>query len=168
VLPTPFARQGLAEPSERALSVLVTAVAVAGRGSVTLRSADPNAKPLIDPAYLADKADLDILVAGVRQARQIAAIGELATMTGGERPPESGEDLADHVRRECATLVHPASTCAMGSSGGTVCDPALRVRGVDNLRVADASVMPTVPRGDPMAPTIALAERASDLVRNLN
>lgn len=168
VLPTPFVDQGLVEPSQRLLSVMVTAVAIASRGALTLRSASPYAKPLIDPAYLADKADLDILVAGIRQAREIAATGPLAGLLGGEWAPgeqaASDEDLAAFVRRECATLFHPTSTCAMGGDGA-VCDPELRVRGVEGLRVVDASVMPVVPRGNTNAPTIAIAERAADLIR---
>ncbi|WP_157610302.1 GMC family oxidoreductase N-terminal domain-containing protein [Spirillospora albida] len=169
VLATPFIDQGLVEPSQRLLSVMVTAVAIASRGALTLRSASPYAKPLIDPAYLADKADLDILVAGVRQAREIAATGPLASLVGGEFAPgeqaESDEDIARFVRRECATLFHPTSTCAMGASDDSVCDPELRVRGVEGLRVVDASVMPSVPRGNTNAPTIAIAERAADLIR---
>ncbi|KAB2345963.1 GMC family oxidoreductase [Actinomadura rudentiformis] len=168
VLPTPFVRQGLVESHERALSVFVTALAVASRGTLTLRSASPYAKPLIDPAYLADKADLDTMVAGVRQAREIAATGPLAGMVGGEwSPGEQVDDdasLQEFVRKECATLFHPTSTCAMGG-GDAVCDPELRVRGVEGLRVVDASVMPAVPRGNTNAPTIAIAERAADLIR---
>ncbi|MFB4313146.1 GMC family oxidoreductase [Actinomadura sp. 21ATH] len=168
VLPTPFIDQGLVEPSRRLLSVMVTAIAVASRGSLALRSASPYAKPLIDPAYLADKADLDILVAGVRQAREIAATGRLAGLVGGEWAPgeqiDTDEALADFVRRECATLFHPTSTCAMGGEDA-VCDTGLRVRGVEGLRVVDASVMPSVPRGNTNAPTIAIAERAADLIR---
>ncbi|WP_433328131.1 GMC family oxidoreductase [Spirillospora sp. CA-294931] len=167
VLATPFVNQGLTESAERGMSVLVTAIAVGSRGALTLRSASPHAKPLIDPAYLADKADLDILVAGVRRAREIAATGPLAGLIGGEWKPgeQAGDDaaLAEFVRRECATLFHPTSTCAMGGEG-TVCDPELRVRGVDGLRVVDASVMPAVPRGNTNAPTIAIAEKASDLI----
>ncbi len=168
VLPTPFVNQGLVEVTERLLSVMVTAVSVASRGSLTLRSASPYAKPLIDPAYLSDKADLDVLVAGVRQAREIAATGPLASLVGGEWAPgeqvESDEAVADFVRREVATLFHPVGTCAMGA-GDAVCDPELRVRGVEGLRVVDASVMPSVPRGNTNAPTIAIAERAADLIR---
>ncbi|GAA2422719.1 GMC family oxidoreductase N-terminal domain-containing protein [Actinomadura vinacea] len=169
VLPAPFIDQGLVEPSQRLLSVMVTAIAVASRGSLALRSASPYAKPLIDPAYLADKADVDILVAGVRQARQIAATAPLADVVGGEWAPgeqiDGDEALAGFVRHACATLFHPTSTCAMGASEDTVCDPDLRVRGVEGLRVVDASVMPSVPRGNTNAPTIAIAERAADLIR---
>ncbi|WP_329522141.1 GMC family oxidoreductase [Spirillospora sp. NBC_01491] len=169
VLPSPFIDQGLVDPTQRLLSVMVTAVAVASRGTLTLRSASPYAKPLIDPAYLADKADLDILVAGVRQAREIAATGPLARLVGGEWAPgeqvESDAAVIEFVRRECATLFHPTSTCAMGGADTAVCDPELRVRGVEGLRVVDASVMPAVPRGNTNAPTIAIAERAADLIR---
>ncbi|MEU5995959.1 GMC family oxidoreductase N-terminal domain-containing protein [Spirillospora sp. NPDC047418] len=168
VLPTPFVNQGLTESSERLLSVMVTAIAIESRGALTLRSANPCAKPLIDPAYLAAKADLDILVAGVRQAREIAATGPLASLVGGEWAPgeqvESDEAIAGFVRRQVATLFHPTSTCAMGD-GDAVCDTSLRVRGVEDLRVVDASVMPSVPRGNTNAPTIAIAERAADLIR---
>ncbi|MFD0900898.1 GMC family oxidoreductase [Actinomadura sediminis] len=165
VLPTPFIDQGLVEPSQRLLSVMVTAIAIRSRGSLTLRSASPHAKPLIDPAYLAEKEDLDILVAGVKQARAIADTGPLASLVGGEfAPGEQVSDdaaIAEFVRRECATLFHPTSTCAMGA----VVDNDLRVLGVEGLRVVDASVMPSVPRGNTNAPTIAIAERASDLIR---
>ncbi|REE98597.1 GMC family oxidoreductase [Thermomonospora umbrina] len=169
VLPTPFVNEGLTETPQRLMTVLVTAVAVASRGRLTLRSASPYAKPLIDPAYLSDKADLDILVAGVRQARQIAATGPLARLTQGEWAP--GEQVEDEaalrawVRREAGTLYHPTSTCIMGGGEDSVVDPELRVRGVEGLRVVDASVMPTVPRGNTNAPTIAIAERAADLLR---
>ncbi|MFC4913202.1 GMC family oxidoreductase [Actinomadura gamaensis] len=168
VLPVPFIDQGLVEPTQRLLSVMVTAVAIESRGALTLRSASPHAKPLIDPAYLAAKSDLDILVAGVRQAREIAATGPLASLVAGEYAPGeqavSDEDVAAFVRREVATLFHPTSTCAMGGDGA-VCDTELRVRGVEGLRVVDASVMPSVPRGNTNAPTIAIAERAADLIR---
>ncbi|QFG24267.1 GMC family oxidoreductase [Actinomadura sp. WMMB 499] len=165
VLPTPFIDQGLVEPTQRLLSVMVTAIAVRSRGTLTLRSASPHAKPLIDPAYLAEESDLDILVAGVKQARAIADTGPLASLLGGEFAPgeQASDDAAivEFVRRECATLFHPTSTCAMGA----VVDAELRVHGVDGLRVVDASVMPSVPRGNTNAPTIAIAERASDLIR---
>ncbi|WP_433175378.1 GMC family oxidoreductase [Actinoallomurus sp. CA-150999] len=165
VLPTPFLDQGLIDPNKRIISVFATAVAVASRGSVTLRSADPRWKPLIDPNYLGDDADLNVLREGVWQAREIAASGPLARMTGGEYAPvEEAEDLTDWIRGQVVTLYHPTSTCAMGGTEGSVCDPELRVRGVDGLRVVDASVMPAVPRGNTNAPTIAIAERAADLI----
>ncbi|TNY37009.1 GMC family oxidoreductase [Thermomonospora catenispora] len=169
VLPTPCVDQGLADVAQRQLTVFVTAVAVAGRGRITLRSASPYAKPLIDPAYLAEKADVDVLVAGVRQARQIAATDPLGRATQGERAPgeqvETDEELRAWVRRNAVPASRPAGTCAMGDGAGSVVDPLLRVRGVEGLRVVDASVMPTAPRGGTVAAAVAVAERAADLLR---
>jgi choline dehydrogenase len=171
VVAAPFLNQGLVESSERCVSVLVTAVAVRSRGRISLRSPDPRWKPAIDPAYLADEADLDVLVAGLRQSREIAAQEPLAKLTGGEYAPGKGvadeEQMRDWVRAEVITLYHPTSTCAMGAADNAVCDTELRVRGVEGLRVVDASVLPTVPRGNTNAPTIALAERAADLIRGV-
>jgi choline dehydrogenase len=78
----------------------------------------------------------------------------------------SDEDLVEHIRNQAQTLYHPVSTCAMGSGEDAVVDPELRVRGVDGLRVVDASVMPVVPRGNTNAPTIMVAEKAADLIRS--
>jgi choline dehydrogenase len=111
-----------------------------------------------------------VLVAGVRQQREIAAQEPLAAHTAGEYAPgeqaSDDEQLRAWVRRTVTTLFHPTSTCAMGGIEEAVCDPELRVRGVDGLRVVDASVMPAVPRGNTNAPTIAIAERAADLIKD--
>jgi choline dehydrogenase len=106
------------------------------------------ARPVIDPAYLERESDLDLLA--------------------GEAAPDGqadGERLRSWIRQSLATAFHPTSTCAMGGDGDAVCDPELRVRGVDGLRVVDASVMPAIPRGNTNAPVIAIAERAADLIR---
>jgi choline dehydrogenase len=135
---------------------------------VTLASADPAARPLVDPAYFAAEDDLEVLVAGVRMAREIAASEPLASITDGELTPGAdviGDDrVRDWIRATSGTMFHPTGTCAMGA-GDAVCDPELRVRGVEGLRVVDASVMPATPRGNTNAPTIAVAERAADLIR---
>lgn len=166
-MPPPF--PGPIEPGRRAVSVTVAAVEVASRGRVALRSADPRDRPAIDPAYLSAEADLDVLVAGVRQAREIAACEPLAGHTDGEYAPgektTDDEALREWVRRNVWTNFHPTSTCAMGGAADTVCDTRLRVRGVERLRVVDASVLPAVPRGNTNAPVIAVAERAADLIR---
>ena len=150
-------------------SMVVGAIAVSSRGRVSLRSADPRARPAMDPAYLADEADLDVLVAGVRQVREIVGCAPLAGLTAGEHAPgeqvSDDERLREWIRRNTVTMFHPACSCAMGGPDHAVCDPALRVRGVDGLRVVDASVFPVLPRGNTNAPTIALAERAADLIR---
>ncbi len=112
---------------------MVTAIAIESRGALTLRSPSPYAKPLIDPAYLTDKADLDILVASSgRPARSPRPAP--ASLVGGEWAPgeqaDPDEAIVDFIRREVATLFHPTSTCAMGADD-SVCDPSLRVRGVE-------------------------------------
>jgi choline dehydrogenase len=176
-LPAPDLQYGVApapdpmssDRTTRVISQLVWAVKVSSRGRVSLRSADPLAKPVIDPAYLADGADLDVLIAGVRQARDIAAQAPLARHITAEHAPgeqvRDDDELRAWIRHNVGTIFHPTSTCAMGGSDAAVCDPELRVRGVDGLRVVDASVMPAVPRGNTNAPTIAIAERAADLIR---
>ena len=159
----------LGEPAGRMASMIVVAVDVRSRGRVRLRSADPRAKAAIDPAYLADEADLEVLVAGVRQAREVAAREPLAGLLAGEEAPgghvHDDERLRAWVRRNVTTIFHPTSSSAMGGDDAAVCDPQLRVRGVEGLRVVDASVMPATPRGNTNAPTIAVAERAADLIR---
>ena len=174
-LPTPYQNFGLTDPSIRALSLLITLVAVGSRGRITLRSADPRHKPAIDPAYLSDGADIEPLVRGIRLAREFAATGPLAKICKGELAPgpdaATDPELTEFVRRDITTIYHPVGTCAMGGDSRlaaskltSVVDTELRVRGVDGLRVVDASVMPAVPRGNTNAPTIAIAERAADLI----
>jgi choline dehydrogenase len=169
LLPGPAPAPDLAPPAHRGVAVLVAAVAAGSRGRVMLRSADPSARPLVDPNYLSVESDLDTLVAGVRLARRIAACRPLAGLIAGEDGPgdrvEDEERLRDWIRSSLGTMFHPAGTCAMGGPAGAVCDPQLRVRGIEGLRVVDASVMPAAPRGNTNAPTIAVAERAADLVR---
>jgi choline dehydrogenase len=174
-LPVPYENQGLTDPAKRALSLLVTLVSVGSRGKITLRSADPRHKPAIDPGYLADAADLEPLVAGLEMARRFAAERPMAKICAGELAPgpdvRTDSELRAFVRQNLATLYHPVGTCAMGGDSRlaaskltSVVDPQLRVRGVDGLRVVDASVMPAVPRGNTNAPVIAIAERAADLI----
>jgi choline dehydrogenase len=175
-LPTPYQEGGLTDPSIRALSLLVTLVAVGSRGRIRLRSADPRHKPLIDPAYLSHGPDIDPLVAGVQMAREFAAARPMSKICKSELAPGDGvrtdTDLRDFVRHNLTTIYHPVGTCAMGGDSrlaasrlASVVDPELRVRGIDGLRVVDASVMPTVPRGNTNAPTIAIAEKAADLIQ---
>jgi choline dehydrogenase len=175
VLPTQFTRNGLGDPVTRAISLLVTLVSVGSRGFVRLRSSDPRHKPAIDPAYLSDGADIDPIISGLRMAREFAAAGALAKLATVELAPGPGvrtdSELRDFIRRDLGTLFHPVGTCAMGGDSRlaaskltSVLDPELRVRGIEGLRVVDASVMPTVPRGNTSAPTIAIAERAADLI----
>ncbi len=175
-LPVPFLNGGLGDPASRALSVLIALVSVGSRGKIRLRSADPRHKPSIDPSYLSDLADLDPLVKGIGMARQIAAARPLSRRVKAELAPgddvRSDADLREWIRGDLSTLYHPVGTCAMGGDSRlaasklhSVLDTELRVRGIEGLRVVDASVMPTVPRGNTNAPVIAIAERAADLIQ---
>jgi choline dehydrogenase len=175
VLPVAYQEQGLTDPARRAMTVLVTLVDVGSRGRIRLSSRDPRHRPLIDPAYLSDLRDLDRLGIGVRMAREFAAAAPLSKMCAGEILPgdavRTDSGLRDFIRASVGTLYHPVGTCAMGgdslvavSRQASAVDIELRVRGIDALRVVDASVMPTVPRGNTNAPVIAVAERAADLI----
>ncbi|HWG63373.1 MAG TPA: GMC family oxidoreductase N-terminal domain-containing protein [Streptosporangiaceae bacterium] len=175
VLPAPFEHGGLTDPATRAISLLVTLVSVGSRGKITLRSADPRHKPLIDPCYLSDNSDIEPLVTGLRMSREFAATGPMAKLCTAELAPgpdaRTDEELERFIRGNLETLYHPVGTCAMGGDSRlaaskltSVVDAELRVRGVEGLRVVDASVMPTVPRGNTNAPVIAIAERAADLI----
>jgi len=171
VLAAPYQNQGLADPAQRAMTVLVGLVEVRSRGRIRLRSADPRHRPAIDPGYLSDGgADARALVAGLKMAREFVTARPMAAICRSEMAPgahiRSDAELLEYVRSSVATLYHPVGTCAMGSEArwGSVLDPELKVRGVSGLRVVDASVMPTLPRGNTNAPTIAIAERAADLI----
>ena len=137
-------------------------------GSVGLVSADPRDPPLIDPAFLTEPDDLDVMVEGVALAREIGAARELADWRKREVFPgpdvTDPEGLRDFVRRAANSFHHPVGTCRMGTDEAAVVDLALRVRGIEGLRVVDASVMPSLPQAMVNAATIAIAERAADLI----
>ncbi|MCC8243207.1 GMC family oxidoreductase [Saccharothrix luteola] len=162
--PVMFVDNGLGVPTDHALTFGPSLLTPQSRGSVTLASDDPTAKPRIVHDYFAERSDLDAVVAGLRIALDIARQQALAPYTGSPfLPPasDSDADLRDYVRRFAHSVYHPTSTCALGE----VVDADLRVLGVDGLRVVDASVMPRVVRGNTNAPTIAIAEKAADLIR---
>lgn len=169
VAPTGFYDNGMREPVGRMFTAGSTLLTPASRGAVRLRSADPSWRPEIDANYYDDPSDLDTMVAGVAALLEIARQAPLKDLLARPFLPSSTSavsdaDLAEHVRQWTQTLYHPVGTCAMGSGETAVVDPELRVRGVDGLRVVDASVMPTVPRGNTNAPTVMIAEKAADLL----
>ena len=163
-LPVMFADGGLGFPSDHGISFGAYVLQPRSRGSVTLAGDDPTAKPRITHNYYAEEADLRVATDGVRAALEIARQKPLAPYT--ERPvsvpdSDSDADIHEFLRRNTQTSYHAAGSCAMG----LVTDAELRVLGVDGLRVADASVMPRLVSGNTNAPTIAIAERAADLIR---
>ncbi|RBY88246.1 choline dehydrogenase [Blastococcus sp. TBT05-19] len=167
-LPVKFWKQAEIDPDAEAFTAAVVLVRVHSRGSVRLRSADPTWAPAIDAGYLTDERDLDALVSGVEQARQIGTAAPLSDVLADEWSPGSAtqgrEALRAKVRDTLESLYHPVSSCRMGTDDQAVVDPQMRVHGIEGLRVVDASVMPTLVRGNTNAPTIMLAERAADLV----
>jgi choline dehydrogenase-like flavoprotein len=138
------------------------------RGSVGLRSADPLAPPRIDPAFLAEEDDARRLLEGVKRTLAILRQPALDAFRGANVFGEEGlpdDALADLVRRRADTVYHPAGTCRMGAGEDAVVDAQLRVRGIERLRVADASIMPTLIGGNTNAPAIMIGERCADFVR---
>ena len=169
IAPTLFYDNGLREPTVTGFTSAATLVDVASRGRLRLRSAHPLWRPEIDPDYFSDDADLTSMIAGLRSLIEIGRCAPLARYL--DRPFLPGRhdlddaELREHVRTWTQTLYHPVGTCAMGTGEHSVVDPELKVHGVQGLRVVDASVMPTVPRGNTNAPTIMIAEKAADEIR---
>ena len=166
--PAYFVDNGFQDYEGHAITMGPALVAPRSRGWVRLRSADPTDKPQILTNSLAEPEDVAALIAGTRLTREIAAAEPFASVLGRELFPgseiDSDEDLAEDLRRRVELLYHPVGTCRMGSDEKAVVDPELKVRGVEGLRVVDASIMPTIPSGNTNAPTIALAERAADVI----
>jgi choline dehydrogenase len=139
------------------------------RGEIKLKSPDPFDAPAVHPNYLATETDQRTIIAGLKLCRRILATPQMRSFIEAEFQPgsavESDEELLDYARRRGGTVYHPTSTCKMGSDPMAVVDPELRVHGVDGLRVADASIMPTVVSGNTNAAAIMIGEKTADMVR---
>jgi choline dehydrogenase len=139
------------------------------RGEIKLKSPDPFDAPAVHPNYLAAETDRRTIVAGLKLCRQILATPHMQSFIEAEFQPgsavESDEELLDYARRRGGTVYHPTSTCKMGSDPMAVVDAELRVHGIEGLRVADASIMPTVVSGNTNAAAIMIGEKAADMVR---
>ena len=138
------------------------------RGAVTLKSADPRAAPNIDPNFFAHDEDLQTVLTGLKLGRRILDTRPFQRLKAWEIIPgdevQSDEAWIDHIRKTMVTVHHPSGTCAMGSDPSSVTDPELRVRGIDGLRVADASVFPRPIAGNSNAGVVMVAEKAADLI----
>jgi choline dehydrogenase len=136
------------------------------RGTVALASDNPLDRPLIDPNYLAEPADLALAVEAVRRRMEILDAKAFDDVRLGNAQPGAVSDAALEtlIRRNASTTWHPTSTCRMGIDERAVVDPELRVRGIDRLRICDASVMPTMTSGNTNAPVVMIAEKAADLI----
>lgn len=170
--PAPFFEEGLGDPYGHAVVLGPILLKPHSRGTITLRSADPTVKPAIDPQYLTDPDGLDraAMMAGLRITAELVRAPALKDVLGKVARPlgarDTSEETLEQALNTCShTLYHPVGTCRMGRDDASVVDPALRVRGVDGLRVADASVMPTIIRGHTHAPTVLIGEKAADLIK---
>ncbi|SON61319.1 putative GMC-type oxidoreductase [Mycobacterium simulans] len=171
--PAPFYDEGLlVKPPGHGVVFGPILVAPQSRGQVTLRSANPFAKPVIEPRYLSDPGGVDrsAMMAGLRICAQIAEASALKPLLGPIARPRNSAELNEATLEQalttCAhTLYHPLGTCRMGNDQASVVDPQLRVRGIEQLRVADASVMPSTIRGHTHAPSVLIGEKAADLIR---
>jgi choline dehydrogenase len=161
------ARVWLRKPVAR-VSVRTGYLAQTSRGWVRLRSADPRDPPRIFLNLFAEPGDLAGMVRALRLSRNIHAQSPLRELIARENLPGAevqGEAaMADYIRRNATHRAHPAGSCRMGTGADAVVDAELRVRGIDGLRVADASIMPTLPRGNPNLPCMMIGEKAADLV----
>mgnify|MGYP000364290209 FL=1 len=149
-------------------SIHVCVLRPESRGTVRLASADPMAAPRIDPNFLDDDRDLEVLRAGVKLVHRINAAPPLAKHGGRDRhdtPLHDDAALDQMIRNRSDTVYHPVGTARMGSDADAVCDPCLRVRGVEGLYIADASVMPRLVSGNTNAPSVMIGERCADFVR---
>jgi choline dehydrogenase-like flavoprotein len=151
-------------------TIVVSLMAPFSRGTVRLAGAVPDAAPLIDPRYYADGRDVDALVAGLRAARELGTAPAFAPWRGEEAQPgsaaQSDVELRGYIRRSLRSYHHYAGTCRIGTDDDAVLDIDLRVRGVEGLRVADASVMPSPVSANTNAAVYAIAERAAELIRS--
>jgi choline dehydrogenase len=162
-VPVQIVDEGTTDPTDHGMWVSPCLLQPESRGGVTLASNDPSGKPVIRHNYYAADRDMQVQMEGMRLLLEIMRQPAMAAYSTPFTVPaaETEDALREHIARHTTTLYHPVGTCAMGG----VVDTELRVNGVEALRVVDASVMPMVPRGNTNAPTIAIAERAADLIR---
>ena len=136
------------------------------RGYIALKSLDPRVAPVIQPNYFAEQKDRDVMIEGVKMSRDIISQKAFDEYRGKEISPgievQSDEQIENFIREKAETIYHPVGTCKMGSDENAVVDDKLRVRGVENLRVVDASIMPNLVGGNTNAPTIMIAEKIAD------
>jgi choline dehydrogenase len=161
-------RQGLAPHPFSGFTMSPVHLNPTATGSVRLKSADPMASPEIRQNFFQDRADIEALIAALRIARDVARQPALAPYVAGEIAPgpeaQSDAEIVAYLRATAVANLHPVGSCRMGSDETCVVDPQLRVRGVEGLRIADASIMPTLPAGNTNAPSIMIGEKASAMI----
>jgi choline dehydrogenase len=150
-------------------AVFSTLIQPRSRGTVRISSADPTVAPVIDPGFLNEPDDLNVLIEGIDMIREIMNHPSTGSHVKGEYEPGpaySGKALADEVLNRATTVYHPVGSCRMGVDDRAVVGPDLKVRGIEGLRVADASIMPNIIRGNTNAPSIMIGEKCAELILN--
>ncbi len=168
-VPLQLIDEGMTDPEAHGVLASPCLLTPHSRGNVRLASNDPSAKPIVHHAFYTAGDDMQRMIAGMRLTLEICAQPALAPYCVEPCIGASGdsdEALRDLIARTTYSVYHPVGTCRMGEDADAVVDDQLRVKGLEGLRVIDASVMPVVPRGNTNAPTIAVAERAADLIRH--
>lgn len=167
----PLTYDAVGEPAHRfdAFTASICLVQPHGRGSVRVKSSDPSVAPAISLNFLTDEVDVQAAIAGIRGMRKVCAASALKAFDVEEFRPgpdfQTDEQIILGARETTSTIFHPTSTCRMGPDSDAVVDTKLRVRGLQGLRVVDASVMPTIISGNTNATTIMIAEKASDMIK---
>jgi choline dehydrogenase len=163
---------GIVKPKEHSFYITVCLLHQKSRGRMSLRSNDPKDKPRIALNLFSDPEDFKTMRQGLRAARDIYGMSPQADLIDAETIPgpqvQSDEQIDQSIRELGGITHHPVGTCAMGVGPDAVVDPQLRVYGVHGLRVADASVMPTIPGANTNAATVMIAEKAADLILGRN
>jgi choline dehydrogenase len=155
-------------PKIDGFTILPSLIKPKSKGFVGLRSADPKVEPLIQPNFLTEKADWETLIQGTRKALEVLNSDAFAPYRKAIITPsnQSDEGIIAHIKKSVETIYHPVGTCKMGNDEMAVVNEKLQVHGLKNLRIADASIMPTIVSGNTNAACIMIGEKAADLILN--
>ena len=166
--PAYFLRHGFDNPPGAGYSFGPTLICPYSTGEVRLKTSDPRDKVEIDPRYFSDSRDLETLLRGIQITAELFKQPAFDPYRGAiylpNAPLDNLEEMSSYLREYSETLYHPVGTCKMGQDDRAVVDAELRVHGIANLRVVDASVMPQIVRGNTHAPTLMIAEKAAELM----
>ncbi len=162
-----YLNHGFTRVNGHGFTIGPTLIRPQSRGRISIKSNNPFDPPSIEPNYLASETDMRTLVDGVKLATELAHTKALSEYRGAAvcEKLETEAEITEHIRSTVETIYHPVGTCKMGNDSMAVVDAELRVRGVEGLRVVDASIMPEIVGGNPNAVVIMLAEKAADLIR---
>lgn len=166
--PAFFVEHGTKKTKGNGYSLAPTLLTPKSRGVIKLSSNNIHDKPIIDPRHFTEEEDIKCMVEGYKAGWKIMQSSAFDAYRDGqfmpEKPLQTDNEIAEYLRSNVEALYHPVGTCKMGTDAESVVDAALKVHGIENLRIADASIMPVIPRGNTNAPTIMIAEKAADMI----